>query len=227
MSYELKLVISKQVLIDIICIFAIVRLANFYRMIDYIKGTLEELTPTDVVVECNGIGYHALISVQTYSALEGKEKVIIFIHHILREDEELYYGFASKDERELFRLLISVSGIGAGTARMMLSSLSCDEIRTAIISEDVNRIKSVKGIGLKSAQRVVIDLKDKIIKGEGADTGALFKNSGTSAVAEEAITALVMLGFTKANVTKVVNSILKDQPDCSIESIIKLALKKL
>ncbi len=197
-------------------------------MIDYIKGKLVELTPADCVVECGGIGYHALISLQTYSALENKDDVKIFIHHVLREDEEFFYGFSSKDERELFRLLIGVSGVGVATARMMLSSLTCDEIREAILSEDVGKIKGVKGIGLKSAQKVIIELKDKVLKGEGTadNSGALF-NSAKSGIADEAITALVLLGFSKSAVTKVVNGIIKDQPTASIETIIKLALKKL
>ena len=196
-------------------------------MIEYIKGQLTELSPTDAIVECNGIGYHILISLQTFSQLENKTDVTVFIHHYLREDEELYYGFASKDERELFRLLIGVSGIGAATARMMLSSLSSDEIRNAIIAEDINRIKSIKGIGLKSAQRLILELKDKIEKGGGgADISAIFA-SKDNAVVEEAVTALVLLGFTKANVTKAVAAVVKDNPDAGLESIIKLSLKKL
>ena len=196
-------------------------------MIEYIKGQLTELSPTDAIVECNGIGYHILISLQTFSQLENKTDVTVFIHHYLREDEELYYGFASKDERELFRLLIGVSGIGAATARMMLSSLSSDEIRNAIIAEDINRIKSIKGIGLKSAQRLILELKDKIVKGGGgADMSAIFA-SKDNAVVEEAVTALVLLGFTKANVTKAVAAVVKDNPDAGLESIIKLSLKKL
>lgn len=194
-------------------------------MIDYIKGSIAELTPTEVVIETGNIGYCALISLQTYSLLDRKTEAKVYMHHILREDEELYYGFASKDERELFRLLISVSGVGASTARMMLSSLTCDEIRTAIIADDVNRIKSVKGIGLKSAQRVIIELKDKITKGAGADSGALFVQN--SAVADEATTALIMLGFTKANVSKAVAAILKKDPATPLESIIKQALQML
>ena len=195
-------------------------------MIDYIKGNLIELTPADLVLECYGIGYKILISLQTYEALNGKSDVTVYIHHYLREDEELYYGFASKDERELFRLLIGVSGIGASTARMMLSSLSSDEIRNAILAEDINKIKSIKGIGLKSAQRLIFELKDKVVKGGGKDSTTLFQ-TGNSEVAEEAVTALVMLGFTKANVTKAVSAILKESPTASLEEIIKLALKRL
>ena len=194
-------------------------------MIEYIKGKLIELTPTDAIVECNGIGYHMLISLQTFSSLENTEDVKVFVHHYLREDEELYYGFATKDERELFRLLISVSGIGAATARMMLSSLTSEEIRNAILAEDINRIKSIKGIGLKSAQRLILELKDKIAKGGGTET-AIFPVKDNSIV-EEAVTALVLLGFTKANVNKAVSAVIKENPDASLESIIKLALKKL
>ena len=195
-------------------------------MIDYIKGNLVEITPTDTVVECYGIGYKILISLQTYEGLNGKSDVKVYIHHYLREDEELYYGFATKDERELFRLLIGVSGIGASTARMMLSSLTSDEIRNAILAEDINKIKSIKGIGLKSAQRLILELKDKVVKGGGTDSQALFQ-SGTPGVADEAVTALVMLGFTKANVNKAVSAVLKDSPSASLEEIIKLALKRL
>lgn len=195
-------------------------------MIDYIKGSIAELTPTEVVVECGNIGYISLISLQTYSDLEGKSEAKVYMHHILRENEELYYGFSTKEEREIFRLLISVSGVGAGTARMMLSSLTCEEVRNAIIGEDVNKIKSVKGIGLKSAQRVIIELKDKISKGAGStDSGVIFAQ--TSGVADEASTALIMLGFSKQAVSKAVASILKKNPTAPVEVIIKQALQIL
>ncbi len=195
-------------------------------MIEYIKGELAELTPADAVVECCGIGYHILISLQTFSQLENKKDVKVYIHHYLREDEELYYGFGTREERELFRLLIGVSGIGAATARMMLSSMSSEEIRTAIIAEDINRIKSIKGIGLKSAQRLILELKDKIVKGSGNESGIMFTQQN-NAIVEEAVTALVLLGFTKANVNKAVSSVMKENPEANLESIIKLALKKL
>lgn len=195
-------------------------------MIDYIKGNIAEINPTEAIIECYGVGYRALISLQTYEILNGKTEVKIYIHHYLREDEELYYGFATKDERELFRLLVSVSGIGASTARMMLSSLTSDEIRNAIIAEDLNKIKSIKGIGMKSAQRLVLELKDKVVKGAGADNTVLFSPSANGA-ADEATTALVMLGFTKANVNKAVAAVLKEKPSASLEEIIKLSLKRL
>ena len=195
-------------------------------MIDYIKGKTVEITPTDMVLECYGIGYKILISLQSYEALHKQEDSTVYIHHYLREDEELYYGFATKDERELFRLLIGVSGIGASTARMMLSSLYSEEIRNAILAEDINKIKSIKGIGLKSAQRLILELKDKIAKGGGTDSTALFPTA-SNAMVEEATTAFVMLGFTKANVNKAVSSVLKEKPGAVLEEIIKLALKRL
>ena len=195
-------------------------------MIDYIKGKTVELTPTEMVLECYGIGYKILISLQTYEALNGKSDAIVYIHHYLREDEELYYGFATKDEREMFRLLISVSGVGASTARMMLSSLTTDETRNAIIGEDLNKIKGIKGIGSKTAQRVILELKDKVTKGGGSDSTALFPTASNSAV-EEATTALVMLGFTKPNVNKAIAAVLKESPSATLEEIIKLALKRL
>ena len=194
-------------------------------MIDYIKGNITELSPTEVILECYGIGYRILISLQTYEGLNGKSDAKVYIHHYIREDEELYYGFSGKDERELFRLLIGVSGIGASTARMMLSSLTSEEIRNASLAEDINKIKSIKGIGLKSAQRLILELKDKVVKGSGSESTVLFSSSNP--VAEEATTALVMLGFTKANVSKAVSAVLKEKPSASLEEIIKLSLKRL
>ena len=195
-------------------------------MIDYIKGKITGLTPTEVILECYGIGYRILISLQTYEGLNGKDDATVYIHHYIREDEELYYGFSSKDERELFRLLIGVSGIGASTARKMLSSLNSEEIRNAILAEYINKIKSIKGIGLKSAQRLILELKDKVVKGAGTDNSMLFSPVSNTAV-DEAVTALVMLGFTKVNVNKAVSAVIKEKPEASLEEIIKLALKRL
>ena len=195
-------------------------------MIDYIKGQIVELTPTELVLDNQGIGYSILISLQTYEAFQGKTSATAYIHHYIREDEELYFGFATKDERELFRLLISVSGIGVASARMMLSTLTSEEIRQAILAEDVNKIKSVKGIGLKSSQRMVLELKDKVVKGEGSAETALFKVD-SNALVDEATTALVMLGFSKANIAKVMPAILKENPSVKVEDIIKAALKRL
>jgi Holliday junction DNA helicase RuvA len=195
-------------------------------MIDYIKGKIVELSPALLVIDNNGIGYSMLISLQTYQALEGKDEATVYIHQYFREDLQEYYGFATKDERGLFELLIGVSGIGVGSARMMLSSLSAEEIRQAILSEDVAKIKSVKGIGLKSAQKVIIELKDKIVKGEGADSAGLFAG-GHNEIAEEASRALIMLGFTKQNVSKAVHAILKANPKAKVEDVIKSALQML
>lgn len=198
-------------------------------MIDYIKGSVSELTPTRVVIDNHGIGYDFEISLQTYEFLQGKEEATIYVHHIIRqrEDVELFYGFATKDERGLFELIIGVSGIGAGSARMMLSSMTSDEMREAILAEDVNKIKSVKGIGLKSAQRLILELKDKVVKGDGGMPESLFKAVGSSEEIDEATSALLTLGFSKPNVNKAIQSILKANPGASAESIIKAALKML
>ncbi|MBP5397087.1 MAG: Holliday junction branch migration protein RuvA [Bacteroidales bacterium] len=196
-------------------------------MIDYIKGKIVELLPTDLVIECGGIGYHAFISLQTYALLENKSEATVYMHHILREDEEMFYGFADKDERQFFRLLIGVSGVGAGTARVMLSSLNADEIREAILTEDVKRIQSIKGIGNKTAQRIILELKDKVAKVGSNDSSALFSGAQVSAVAEEATTALIMLGFAKPAVSKVVGALLKEMPNASVEQLIKEALGRL
>ena len=195
-------------------------------MYDYIKGTLVEITPTEAIVECGGIGFDIMISLQTYDTLKSQNEVKVYIYHYLREDDEQFYGFATKNERELFKLLISVSGIGVGSARMMLSSLSDEEIRNAIIGEDVHRIKSVKGIGLKTAQRLILDLKDKIIKGGGVDTSDSTVPVN-SKISDEASTALLNLGFTKANISMIIPEILKDNPEATIETIIREALKRL
>ena len=181
-------------------------------MYEYIKGQIIEITPTNAVIDCGGLGFNILISLQTYDKLKSDSEGKLFIYHHLREDDEQLYGFATKDERELFKLLISVNGVGVGSARMMLSSLSDEELRNAIIGEDVHKIKSVKGIGLKTAQRIILDLKDKIVKGGGVDAGSI--NIGTDTkIIEEATFALLSLGFTKANITKIINDILKSSPD--------------
>ena len=195
-------------------------------MIDYIKGTIVEFSPAELILENNGIGYSILISLQTFQALQDKKDATVYIFHYLREDAELFYGFATKDERELFELLISVSGIGVNSARMMLSSLSAEEIRQAILSEDIARIKSVKGIGVKSAQRLVLELKDKIVKGEGADSTELF-GGNRSEIVEEASMALVMLGFAKPAVNKAIQAVLKANPNAKVEQIIKSALQMM
>lgn len=196
-------------------------------MYDYIKGILVESTPTDAVIENGGIGYSLQISLQTYTSIQGASEVRLYIYHHLREDTELWYGFATKEERSIFLMLIEVNGIGPNTARMMLSSLSCQELKTAIIAGDVNKIKAVKGIGLKTAQRIIIDLKDKIGKSNTTEEIPLGLTASSSPVKEEAISALVMLGFNKAASEKVIESILKEHPEASIEQLIKYSLKRL
>ena len=196
-------------------------------MYDYIKGDLVELTPTEIVLDCNGIGFKILISLQTYSGLKQGEKAKLYIHHHVREDTELLFGFSNKEERFMFRNLIDVSGIGPNSARMMLSSLTSDEIRNAIITGDVNKLKSIKGIGLKTAQRLLIELKDKIAKGSSADISASLYPSSDNSRKEEAASALVLLGFTKTNVEKVLDMLIRENPSYSLEELIKHSLKKL
>lgn len=197
-------------------------------MTDYISGRIAELTPTQVVIDNNGIGYLAEISLQTYSALEGKKEAVVYIQQQVnqRDGTSVDYGFAGKDERDLFRLITSVSGMGAASARMILSTFSSSEFSEAILSEDINRIKSVKGLGLKSAQRLVLELKDKIVKGEMSGSETLF-NTERNAIVDEASSALQMLGFNKANIQKAVQSILKENPTAKVEEIIKSALQML
>ena len=195
-------------------------------MIDYISGKVTELSPTELVIDNNGIGYLMQISIQTCEQLRGKGEAKVFVHqHVRQDNPEEYYGFFSKDERELFKIIIAVSGIGVASARMILSSMTSDELRSAILSEDVNKIKSVKGIGLKSAQRLILELKDKIVKGEGTDVGTLLQNNNDNA--NEAASALQMLGFSKPNINKAIQNILKEKPEASVEELIKAALKML
>ena len=197
-------------------------------MLDYISGQIAELTPTRIVVDNHGLGYSLEISLQTYEALDGKREATIYIQSQLnpRDGTQVDYGFAGKEERELFRLITGVSGMGAASARMILSSLTSAELEEAIISENVNALKSVKGIGLKSAQRMILELKDKIVKGDGASSEVLFQ-AESNAAADEAASALQMLGFTKANIQKAIQSILKANPRATVEQIIKSALQML
>lgn len=197
-------------------------------MIDYISGKIAELTPTRVVLDNSGIGYAIEISLQTYAALESQKEAKVFIYHHIQSssDVEMFYGFSSKDERSIFELLISVSGVGVNTARVILSSFSADELREAILSENVTAIKSVKGIGLKTAQRMVLELKDKISKGEGGVSEVLLV-SDRNAVAEEAAAALQMLGFSKPNISKAIQKIVSSNPNIKVEELIKQALQIL
>lgn len=198
-------------------------------MIDYIKGKISELTPTRIVLENAGIGYAMEISLQTYSAMENKGEGTIYIQKQVnpRDGSDVDYGFATQDERSLFQLITGVSGMGAASARMVLSSMNSEEFQKAILAEDINRIKSVKGIGLKTAQRLILELKDKITKGD-ADSAPteLFRAVDNQAV-EEATQALVMLGFNKPAVAKAIQKILEKKPDSKVEEIIKAALQML
>ena len=205
-------------------------------MIEYIKGTLAELSPALAVVEAYGVGYALNISLTTYTKIQGLKDVKLFVHEQLttggRDDSFTLYGFATKQERELYRMLISVSGIGANTARMMLSSLTPTELCNAIANDDEKIIKSVKGIGLKTAQRVILDLKDKIVSTGIADELHVAKEhsagpSFNTAVKDEAVSALTMLGFSPAPSAKVVVEILTAQPDLQVEMVVKEALKRI
>ena len=193
-------------------------------MIDYIKGSITRITPTFLNLETGGIGYFINISVNTFSKLEGKNEFKILVHEVIREDSHQLFGFADSEEREIFRLLISVSGVGANTARMMLSSLSPGEIEKAIIGSEVNILKSVKGIGLKTAQRIIVDLKDKFDKQAGS--GEIFAVTDNTN-REEALSALVMLGFAKSTVLKVIDKIVREEKNLTVENMIKRALKNL
>ncbi|MCB7482390.1 Holliday junction branch migration protein RuvA [Christiangramia sediminis] len=193
-------------------------------MIHHLKGQLIEKNPTYIVIECNGIGYFVNISLHTFSLIPDSEAVSLYTHLQVKEDSHTLYGFAEKSEREIFRLLISVSGVGTSTARMMLSSLQPGEVTEAIATGDVPTIQSVKGIGAKTAQRVILDLKDKVLKVLGDDE-VFVSQSNTNK--EEALSALEILGYNRRQAGKVVEKILKEDPESTVESIIKMALKKL
>ncbi|MCL2738846.1 MAG: Holliday junction branch migration protein RuvA [Bacteroidales bacterium] len=197
-------------------------------MYEYIKGTIAELSPTHAVVEGGAIGYHILISLQTFSALQNtQEQAQLWLHHYVREDAQQLYGFAQKSEREMFRLLIATSGIGPNSARMILSSLSSEELKQALLTEDLMRLKSIKGIGLKTAQRLIVELKDKVIKaGFEGDTPQQTGQSG-GAIRQEASLALHMLGFPKAAVDKTLDQLLRQHAGYSLEELIKVALKQI
>ena len=198
-------------------------------MIEYIQGDIAELTPATAVIDCHGVGYAANISLNTYSAIQGKKACKLYIHEAIREDAYVLFGFADRQERELFLLLISVSGIGGNTARMILSALSPNELINVISNENANLLKSVKGIGLKTAQRIIVDLKDKIKTGAvaAASTGGTATLSANNEVMDEAVAALTMLGFAQGPSQKVVIGILKEEPSAPVEQVIKLALKRL
>lgn len=193
-------------------------------MFDYIQGKVTELTPTFVVIDVAGVGFLIHISLQSYAAINDKNLQKMFIHHVIREDAHLLFGFTDKKEREMFRLLISVSGVGANTARVMLSTLSTQELEKAILGNQVNIIKSVKGIGLKTAQKIIIELKDKMGKLSEEMEVLIAHDSRTR---DEALEALVMLGFAKPAINKVLDTLLNKESGMDVENLIKNALKQL
>jgi Holliday junction DNA helicase RuvA len=193
-------------------------------MYEYIQGEIADLNPACLILQCGGIGYSIHISLNTYSALHGLSASKLFIHFIVREDAHLLYGFATASERELFRNLLSVNGVGASTALMMLSSLTPDEILVAIASENVGLLKSVKGIGIKTAQRIIIDLKDKVGK-VSIPEQILFPENNT--IRNEALSALVMLGFNRKDADAALEKVMKENPGIPVETVIKLTLKRL
>ena len=193
-------------------------------MITQIIGRLVEKTPTQVVVDCNGVGYAVHISLNTYSQIGDQEKIKLFTHMQVREDSHTLFGFHSPVERSVFLLLISVSGIGASIARTMLSSLQPQQIRDAILSEDLNTIKSIKGIGLKTAQRVLIELKDKMMNLFDGEEIQIF---GNNTIKDEALSALEVLGYSRKQSDSIINRIIQSSPDSSVEELIKEALNKL
>jgi len=196
-------------------------------MIDYIKGEIAELTPAQIIIECNGIGYELNISVTTFSAFNEQREAKIFVYEVIREDAHLLYGFATREERELFLLLTSVSGVGPNTARMILSSLQPSDLINVIASGDDVSLTAIKGIGSKTAQRIVVDLKSKVKTVEGRFANTKSIRGSSQETAEGAVAALVMLGFPKSASQKTVDKILADMPSTSVEEVIKKALKML
>jgi len=193
-------------------------------MYEFIRGIIVERNPASIVIETGGIGYFVNISLNTYTKIGSKKEVLLFLHQVVREDAHILYGFGDKEERALFRNLISVSGVGASTAIMMLSSLNPEEIVAAISTENVALLKAVKGIGAKTAQRIIIDLKDKLVKIHETDQILVSPNN---TIKNESLSALVMLGFVKRDAEKIVSKILQEQPETTVESVIKQALKRL
>lgn len=203
-------------------------------MIEYIKGELAELTPAQAIVEAYGVGYALNISLNTYENIQGKKDVKLYVHESLvtggRDDSYTFFGFATKQERDLYRLLITVSGVGANTARMILSAAPPAELAGAISSGNERLLKGVKGIGLKTAQRIIVDLKDKILSlgiAQEVSAGSAADSTIPSDVRDEAVAALTMLGFSPAPTAKVVTAILTDNPSLPVEQVVKLALKQI
>ena len=197
-------------------------------MYEYITGKLAEVAPAYAVVEAGGIGYFVNISLQTYSEIEKQEQVLLYLHHVVREDAQTLYGFASKAERELFRLLIGVSGVGGNTARMIQSTYSPSELRNIIATGNAVLLKNVKGLGLKTAQKIIVDLSGRMLDLRGDDVASAALAAGVAnPVLDEALAALVMLGFQKAASEKVLRKLFKEQPSIAVEEAVRLALKHL
>lgn len=197
-------------------------------MYEYIKGTIAELSPARVVIEAAGVGYDIAISLQTYSEIEHLTEAKIYVHYVVREDAQLLYGFASKFERELFRHLLSVSGVGGNTARMILSTYSPDELRNIIATGNATLLKNVKGLGLKTAQKIIVELSGKMIATTPYEERQLLgKVQDNNEIYDEALAALTMLGFTRTASDKVLKSVLKQNPNCSVEDAIRFSLKQL
>ena len=199
-------------------------------MIEFLNGNIAELTPTYAVIDCGGVGYIASISLNTFSAIQGRQKALLFIHEAIREDAYQLYGFATADEREVFRLMTSVSGVGAASARSIVSAMSPSELQAAIMDGDVKSLKGIKGIGQKTAERIIVELKEKMAKlGIQTDDRATSAPapSASSAVREEALQALLTLGYNKPQAAKVVDKILAGNPDFKVESVVKAAFRML
>lgn len=193
-------------------------------MYDYLRGEIAEIAPTYAVIDCGGVGYYVNISLNTYTAIQNLREAKLFVYEAIREDAYTLFGFRDKQEREMFELLISVSGVGPNTARMILSSLTVDDLMSVIASGNSGMLKSVKGIGAKTAQRIIVDLKDKVT---GVGGAAAVAEQGNGEAYDEAVAALIMLGFTRAAVQKTVGKLLREQPTLKVEEIIKMALKLL
>lgn len=200
-------------------------------MIDFVRGKIDDLTPTTAVIECSGVGYGLSISLNTYTAIQGKEETKLYVYEAIREDAWVLFGFASKDERALFLLLLTVSGVGGNTARMILSAFSTSELVNIITENNDRMLSTVKGLGKKSAQKIILELKDKVVQ-LGIESQPIEQTGGKNVsinkeVHDEAVEALKMLGFPPAPVSKVVKAILADEPDARVEKVIKVALKML